>query len=441
MRALRPFEPTRARPFDAPAAARFLWRVALAPSRREVDEAVDLGFDPCVERLVRGRKESERFREIDGLGERIAARDPGAIGPLRGWWLHRMVYTERPFRERMHVLWHDHFATSHAKVRDARMMLGQLRTIEENALGRFESLLLAMSRDPAMIVWLDGEENVKGRPNENFARELFELFSLGVGHYSERDIREAARAFTGWHQQDGRFRFVARAHDGGRKGVLGASGELDGADVVRIAASRPACPRFLADKLVRELVTGSPTAALLDEVAQHLRACDLDLARTAEALLRSEAMLDPRYERSRVRSPVETVVGMARSLELKLPADTLALGTSNMGQRLFEPPSVEGWKGHRAWLDSATLVARLNAAHAAVDAGEGGMGLRARALRDRYGLDDRDAVLEHCRLVALGGDIPAALDRRLEALDAGDLDRLLGDGLRILLTSPEYQLA
>lgn len=440
---LDPYRPTAARPWDAPTASRFLRRVGFAASPAEVDAAVELGLAGSIDRLFLGQDESaasQRHDEIDRLGERIARRSPGEIGALRGWWLHRMAHSNRPLRERMLVLWHDHFATSHAKVASSPLMLRQLRTFEKHVFGDFGDLLRAVSRDPAMIIWLDGDDNVKGRPNENYARELLELFSLGIGNYGEVDIRETARAFTGWHQRNERFRFSERSHDGGAKTLFGSTGAFDGDDVIEILLRQKACARFLATKLLREFLTPDPPDELVGELAAEIRQRRFRIEPTLRTLFASTAMFDPRWFRSRIKSPVELLIGLVRPLELTAPAAALAGACSQMSQRLFEPPSVAGWSGHRGWLDSATMLVRLNSTVSAI-AGSGDSGIRFRpdAVRRQHGLDDRESVEAFCRQVALDDDVPETLRNRLDAA-TGSLDDVMREGLQLLLSSPEYQL-
>ena len=436
MSGLRLFEPSADHPWDRAAAAHLLRRAGFAPAEHEVQAALAAGLEATVERLVGADRDSPRHDELDALGRALATRNN--IERLREWWLHRMRHTKRPLHARMALLWHDHFATSNVKVRSAPMMLQQLRLFERHALGRFDDLLLAVARDPAMIVWLDGDENSKGRPNENFARELFELFSLGVGNYTEADIREAARGFTGWHQRDGRFRFVGRVHDRDAKTLFGESGPFDGTDIVRLTVDHPACSRFIAGKLLREFLCPAPPDPLVEALAARLRETRFDLAATLKTLLASEAMFDPRWYRARIKSPVEFAVGLARSLELRAPK--LSAWVSQMGQRLFEPPSVKGWDGHRAWINSTTMLVRLNAALGATEAHSEDIFLDPSALRGRYGLDDAAAVVRFCEQLALDGRVPAGLHARLSELnDPGD--ETFRRALRLLLASPEYQLA
>ncbi|HRJ51036.1 MAG TPA: DUF1800 family protein, partial [Phycisphaerales bacterium] len=219
---LEPYRPGVHGPWDTAAACHLLRRAGFQPSMDEIRASLERGLPETVRMLVDGdAPESRATTEMEEI--RRFVRRSENLDAVRGWWLRRMVRTARPLQARMAVFWHGHFATSNEKVRSAPMMLGQVEAIESLAMGPFEDLVLAMSRDPAMIVWLDGDSNIKGRPNENFARELFELFTLGVGQYTENDVKEAARAFTGWHQRQGRFRFFSREHDSSAKTVLGST--------------------------------------------------------------------------------------------------------------------------------------------------------------------------------------------------------------------------
>jgi uncharacterized protein (DUF1800 family) len=435
MGALKPFKPSAARPWDRAAAAHLLRRAGFAPSEEEVARALEEGPGSAVRRLVEPGPESARSDELDLLGESLGVRND--IDAMRGWWLLRMCSTDRPLAARMAAFWHNHFATSNAKVRSAALMLGQLRTFERLGLGPFGDLMLAVAQDPAMIVWLDAEQNVKGRPNENFARELFELFTLGVGHYSEADIKEAARAFTGWRQRAGRFQKSAGSHDNGAKTILGEVGDFGGEDAVRIAVAQPQCAMFLARKLAQEFVCPEPPDELVDEVAESLTAGGLDIGATLAKLLASEAMFDSRWRGTRIKSPVEFAIGACRSLHLRVAARALGDSVSQMGQRLFEPPTVKGWDGHRAWINSATMLVRLNAAVAATTPAAG---FDPGAFRNRHSLDSNERTIEFCSDLTLDGCVPPALAAQTAAL-TGSPDEVLIQTLRLLLSSPEYQMA
>lgn len=440
MNPLAPFSPCATRPWDRAAAAHLLRRAGFAPTPTEAGVALDASIAGTVAQLCDpGAPESARCAELDELGETLATRKD--IAALRGWWLLRMRHTARPLAARLALLWHNHFATSDAKVRNAALMYGQLRTIERLALGKFDDLCLALARDPAMILWLDNQQNAKARPNENFARELFELFTLGVGNYSERDIREAARAFTGWHERGGAFCFSRGEHDDGEKVVFGQRGRFDGGDIVRLTLAQPACSRFIASKLLREFVCPQPPTELIDATAARLRETGFHIGKTLETLLRSEAFFDPQWRAARIKSPVEFVLGIVRCLDLRVSAELLGQTTSDMGQRLLEPPSVKGWDGHRAWLSTATMLVRISAAAHATTPG-GVAGFDPAALRARYAIGvQRDEIAEFCTALAFGGPAPQELQAALAALPDDDPNVLLTAGLRLLLSSPEYQMA
>ena len=235
---------------------------------------------------------------------------------LRGWWLYCMLQGGHPLREKMTLFWHNHFATSLAKVRDPTLMFGQNCLLRQHALGRFGPMLQAISRDPAMMIWLDSNSNVKGKPNENYARELMELFSLGVGHYTEKDVREAARAFTGWRTDGVGFTFDAGLHDGGLKTFLGKTGPWDGGDVVRIVLEQPAAARFLVRKLYHFLVSekADPARLLLEPLCESFRKSDYDIAGLVRTILASRHFYSAHAFRQRIKGPVEYVLGAVQAV-------------------------------------------------------------------------------------------------------------------------------
>ncbi|HLO41523.1 MAG TPA: DUF1800 domain-containing protein [Phycisphaerales bacterium] len=434
---LSAFRPGEDGAWDLSAASHLLTRAGFAPSAAELARAVGEGPGTTVDRLVDGEEEASRAAELEQIRKAVARADN--IDLVRGWWLKRMVRTSRPLHARMSVFWHNHFATSNEKVMSPPLMMKQLDAIERNGLGRFEMLVGAMSRDPAMIIWLDGDSNIKGRPNENYARELFELFTLGVGNYTERDIKESARAFTGWHQRQGEFRFFERDHDAGEKTVLGTTGTLGGDDVIGLAVNHPACARFLAVKLLGEFVTSRPEPGLIESFAGCLREHSLDMGRSLKVLLASRAMFAPEHRMIRIKSPVEFVVGACRSLETRAPARPLIDSVGQMGQRLLEPPSVKGWNGHRAWINSSTMLLRLSAVHRLTEPDGAGM-LKSEELCASHGLDSPEKVIEFAVNITHGGTIPAGARESLATL-TGKSDHVLRNALRILMCMPEYQLA
>ncbi|MFQ5844376.1 MAG: DUF1800 family protein [Planctomycetota bacterium] len=357
---LEPWKPTRRDPWDRDAAAH-LWRRAGfgAPASRV--EAT-LGRTPAeaVDRLVDGPARDPATDELDALWRSLLGLE--SLDRFRAWLVTRMARCDHQLREKMALFWHGHFATSIAKVREPVWMMRQYRLFLRHGLGPFGRLLEKIARDPAMIRWLDNDTNRKGRPNENFARELFELFTLGPGHYTEHDIREAARAFTGWAVLRDRFHFSPRNHDDGPKTVLGRTGRWGGEDVLGIAIEQEACGRFLAGKLLRFFVHPRPPRELVDAFGAQLRRRGYDLGPALRVLFRSEAFFSAEARRSLVKSPLEFVVGSLRCLGGRPDARSLLPALREMGQELLAPPNVKGWPGQRSWIHTAAWLARINTA-------------------------------------------------------------------------------
>lgn len=280
---------------------------------------------------------------------------------LRAWWISEMLATPSPLTERMTLFWHNHFVSGQQKVRHARLMYEQNVLLRRHATGNFGTLLHAVAKDPAMVIYLDSASNRKGRPNENFARELMELFTLGMGHYTEQDVREAARAFTGWSidPDTAEFRFRPALHDDGPKTVLGRTGRLGGEAVLDLLLEEPATALHLVAKLWREFVSPDPDAAEVRRIAARFREAHHDIKVALRELLLSEAFWAPENRATLVKSPADLVVGTLRTLDIAV-GDTLllALAVAGMGQNLFSPPNVKGWPGGEAWIDSSTLLAR-----------------------------------------------------------------------------------
>jgi hypothetical protein len=262
----------------------------------------------------------------------------------------------------MALFWHGHFATNEDKVRDYRKMLNQLELFQREGLGSFRTLLIGLAQDPAMLAFLDAGVNVKGAPNENFAREIMELFTMGVGHYSERDIREAARAFTGWNFEGVAFRIDESKHDEGTKEVLGHAGAFDGVQVIDIILGEKATPEFLAAKLYRYFVRDEPDAALRAELGRRLAAAHYEIAPFLETLFLSRDFYAPESVATHIKSPVDLVVSTYRKLGLKSVPGVPDFNetTAALGQRLLHPPTVAGWAQGRSWITPGLLLERGN---------------------------------------------------------------------------------
>jgi len=280
---------------------------------------------------------------------------------LRAWWVREMIVTPSPLTERMTLFWHNHFVSSQAKVRLARLMYRQNVALRAHATANFGDLLHAMAKDPAMLVYLDGVRSRKGAPNENFAREVMELFTLGEGRYAEQDIKEAARAFTGWSvdRQSGEFLFRPRVHDYGVKTVFGKSAAFDGDDVLELLLARPETAQRVTAKLWREFVSPDPDPTEVRSIATRFAASRYDIKTVLSDLLLCDAFYASENRGTLVKSPTELVVGTMRSFALEADASVaLAIATATMGQNLMAPPNVKGWPGGEAWINTNTLLAR-----------------------------------------------------------------------------------
>jgi uncharacterized protein (DUF1800 family) len=420
MNAWQPYQPTAANPWDRKKVGHLYRRAGFGASRAELDEGVNAGFEKTLERVIAGQPESAEFTRTSEYMASVRSMPAGApAGRLAAWWLDRMLKTAQPLREKLTLFWHNHFATSNAKVRNARFMLGQYHLMRKYALGSFRQLLIEMGTDPAMMVWLDTTGSTRGNPNENYARELMELFSLGIGHYSEKDIREAARAFTGYELKDGQGVLNARLHDPGEKTVLGKQGKFQGEDIARLCLEQAACPRFLVGKLYRFLISEveTPDAEILDSLAEHYQKCDFDTGKLVELMLRSQHFFSRAAYRAKIKSPVEFAIGIVRGLDGTAGTLPLAGSLEELGQVLFEPPSVKGWDGGPAWLNAQTLLGRNNLALALTSTEDSRFGTRcdpARALA-RAGAKTDAEVVDGLLDVFLQGDVPAATRDKLLA--------------------------
>jgi len=280
---------------------------------------------------------------------------------LQAFWVDQMLSSPSPLTERLVLFWHNHFTSAMEKVRPPQYLWIQDHLIREYAGGNFAAFLHAMARDPAMTSYLDNQANNKGKPNENFARELLELFTLGEGHYQEADIKEAARAFTGWHDdyQTGSFYIDRRQHDDGQKTFLGRTGPLTGDDIVDIILDQPQTSVFITERLWREFVSPDPDPKEVSRMAQIFRTSGYHIKPLLQALFLSDAFWSPLSRQTLVKSPAQLAVGFVRSNNIR-GADTGRLVSEfrNLGQDLFNPLSVKGWPAGIDWIDSSSLISR-----------------------------------------------------------------------------------
>jgi uncharacterized protein (DUF1800 family) len=403
-----------------------------------------LGDNPTPEQLAQIRKQLGQVRRQNLIA-------------LQSWWLGRMIASPAPLQEKMTLFWHGHFTSAvNQKGISGQEMLMQNQLFREYALGNVRDLTLHVSQDPAMLRYLDNNVNVKAHPNENYARELMELFTLGIGNYSEQDVREAARALTGWtfrRNPDGTGSFYDNRsqHDDGVKTFLGRSGAFDGADVVRTIFEQPAAPRWFARKLLAFFVYMDPEPQLVDQVASLLVRSGYELRPVLATLLRSNVFFSERAYRALVKSPVEFVVGTHQLFGVPqvVPAELATLRA--MGQVLFYPPNVKGWDGGAAWINSATILTRENFANAVVRNPQATA--NATWIAPAFRASDPHAVAKTLTDSMLQGDVSPASVAQLVAYLGGsgqaalaqlspeNADERVRGAAYLTMAMPAYQLA
>ncbi len=365
-------------PIGADGARHLLVRTGFGATPREIATLAPLEREAAVDRILASTRTESALAPPAFVGEPFfpyhklrALPEGGRMAylrknveeglALREWWFREMLATPSPLTERMTLFWHGHFATSQQKVRSTQLVYRQNALLRRHALGNFGKLLGAVSKDPAMLVYLDNAGSRRQAPNENFAREVMELFTLGEGNYSEKDVKEAARAFTGWSidRDTGEFRYRPFFHDGGVKTVLGRTGRLDGDDVLALLLARPETATFVTRKLWREFISSSPDEREVEHLAEILRGTGYEVKPVLRAMLLSEAFWSPGHRGALIKSPVDLVVGTLHTLGIRPMTLRPAVVTSAMlGQNVLSPPNVKGWAGGEAWINSATLLGR-----------------------------------------------------------------------------------
>lgn len=444
-----PYRPSDELPWNPRRVVHLHRRAGFGANWTELRRDLEEGPGPAIDRLLAGPSSesvNEPFETIaNAIGE--AATASGNADRLKAWWLFRMLLSPDPLGERLTLMWHNHFATSNRKVRDLVFMRQQNERLRQYARGPFADLLTAVVKHPAMLLWLDAESNRKGRSNENLAREVMELFTLGVGNYQEADIKEAARALTGWTISERHFEFQPARHDDGEKQIFGKRGAWNGDDLLKMLVEHPMAANRLAWRLANTFFgEGVVDESAMDELADGLRANHLDIGWAVRTILKSQLFFSTANLGSHVSSPVDFVVGTAHVLEFRQePPSSLLLAewTSRMGQDLFYPPNVGGWHEGRAWLSSRTIVARANYASAIAN---GELWNPARSgpierLLQRHGVkpDVESATTWLAQL--LWGCSPATpIQETIQAASATTTDQQIATAFTLLLARPESQL-
>ncbi|NLS91594.1 MAG: DUF1800 domain-containing protein [Planctomycetaceae bacterium] len=425
------YEPGAERPWDARLAAHLLRRAGFGPNRSEIDQAAGDGPQKTIDRLLQPDGDPAEFEEMFAEYERAAE---GSVESLRAWWLRRMIQTPYPLLEKLTLFWHGHFAVSQAEVGRAPMLQRHVQLLREQALGDFRSLLKAVMLDPATLVCLKAEKSRKATPPTALARTLLARFTVGEGNFSESDVTETARAFTGWFVNRNSREFYPREFDDGEKTVFGKKGNFTAEEVLDVIADQRATSQTIVRKLYRQFVSevDEPGDALLDTLVDSFAKTGNVLG-TIETVLRSNLFFSPAAYRCRVKSPVEYAVGLVRAFEGRVATDRLGRALADLGQGLYNPPTSAGWPDGLAWLNDATVVGRHNLAWQLLQQpGDNKYRLDAATYARQHGKQDAVAARELFLDLLLQSDAPDAA-----AVSAAGIE----DAARLVACLPEYQPA
>jgi len=347
-------------------AAHLLRRAGFGGTPADIAALMQLDAQRAVDALFHASDPDGTFVDYPPeLGTLTSAQYGQRKTAVQLWWLDRMLRTRRQLAEKMTLFWHNHFATAVSKS-PPEMMAQQIDLFRMQGLGNFRTLLASVTRDPAMLVWLDNRYNTKQHPNENYAREVMELFTLGLGNYTEDDVREGARAFTGWTLKNGQPFYRADLHDDGVKTFLGRTGTFGTDDAIAIIVEQPIHQRFLSRKLLEAFVYSDPEPELVEAVASVYALSGYDLAKTVGAIIRSNVFYSTRAYRAEPKSPIEFAVGTLRTIGAATVPPNLPSVLARMGQEPLNPPTVKGWDGGPTWINTSTMLARFNFVNALI---------------------------------------------------------------------------
>ncbi|HEX8523348.1 MAG TPA: DUF1800 domain-containing protein [Tepidisphaeraceae bacterium] len=356
--AFAPFVPTEEQPFGAQRLGHLLRRTTFGATPERLSKFAGKSPADVIDWLFDFDPEEDPFQQfVDQLEGFVNLNQSQSVA---SYWYYRMLNSPQPLQERLALFWHGHFATGAGKVERGRLMHQQIQLFRQKGPGSFRDLLIAVGRDPAMLIWLDGQANRKGKPNENYAREVMELFTLGIGNYSEKDIKELARAFTGWRVQEEEAKFDPKQFDDGEKELLGATGKFNSESAADVLLKQPACSRFISSKLLREFVHPEPEPVHVDRYARRLVDTKWNIKTVLREMLASRLFFSDWSYRSRIKSPIELAVGAAQVVGGKVDANFLRESCTRMGQNLLNPPNVKGWPGNEDWINANTVMLRFN---------------------------------------------------------------------------------
>jgi uncharacterized protein (DUF1800 family) len=449
-----PFVPDYDRPWDIRRVSHLLRRACFGVSETSLAETLAkspreaihhlLDYDPAVDPL------NDLLEQLQGF---VTFQE---IKPVQEWCFYRMLYSPRPLQEKLMLFWHNRFATSAQKVDTASMMHGQMEMFRRQGIGGFRNLVKSIARDPAMLVWLDGQYNRKGKPNENFAREVMELFTLGINSYTEHDIRELARAFTGWQLNRGNAFFNKQLFDDGVKSIFNMTGPYDMDTSIDLILQQPNAPAFLAKHLLQEFVHPQPTEMMVKHYAGRLLATDWDVKAVLTEILSSRLFFSDWAYRSKIKSPIELAVGAVTALGGKVNTKFLREQTAKMGQNILFPPNVKGWDGEQDWINANTVMLRFNFGEslATQRANEFARKSDMEKWLLEHNIRTSDDIVDHYATLLLDGNLlPAVRNALLNYMNHGTknepapfvleqdaLNAKVRGLLHLLMSMPEYQL-
>ncbi len=434
-----------------------LRRTGFGATADDLTSYSQIGFDGAVQRLL-------DYQNVpnDAVDGQVAAMegqlDLTKLPSIQTIWLYRILNTARPLEEKMTLFWHNHFATANYKVANPQFMYAQNALFRKNALGDFRDLLYGVSRDPAMLRWLDSNSNRKASPNENYARELMELFTMGVGNYTEQDVRESARAFTGWFfDRNQGFVFNRNQHDFGDKTFLGRTGAWDGDEIVNMILEQPVTAEFMARKFFTFFVHDHPTPSTVARLADTFRGSGYSTKELMRAILTGPEFSSDEAYHAVVKSPVDYLIGTMKTIGIAEYAREAPGQLQRMGMALYNPPDVSGWDWGTDWIGAATLLERLNASNAFATArGDNARyGLDPAAVLRKLGARTPQQIADGLLDLLVDGDVGQDVRDRLVAYiaqgysgapdafsqDAARVDRAVRGAAHLVMSTPVYQMA
>jgi uncharacterized protein (DUF1800 family) len=481
---LRRFQPSGSNPWNRVKAAHLLNRAGFGGTPEEITRLASMRFEAAVEQVLNYEQiQDTAFQEVDfselrrmyaeliqfrrsRAGEqtirRLAQQTNRAnrlkFQELRVNWIRRMIQTKRPLQEKLALFWHGHLVSGLPETRVAEHMALQIELFRRMGTGNFKDLILAISRDPAMLSYLDNNTNRRGKPNENYARELLELFTMGIGNYTEEDVKEAARAFTGWSFEGTEFVFRRNQHDDGPKTFLRRSGNLDGTDIINIIFEHAATARFLPRKLWEFFAYLGPEESLVEDLAAIFRRSNWEIKPLLRTIFLSEAFYSERSIRTQIKSPAQLVVGAIRMTGASVPEQALVRSMDLMGQVLLYPPNVGGWPKGQGWVNTASILIRYNFSGLLLNGGMPGL-RQARAFPARV-----DHLIDAGKVRTAGDVIEQLAERFIQAplegkrrwgllrafgtnredtlwtLDGARSQEQLRSAVHLIMSMPEFQL-